>query len=179
MGPKTCETRTQEDLFRLRLENLIDLRHPLVVLSKNIDWGLFEREWGALFASERGRPALPTRLIAGLHYLKYAEGLSDDAVVAHWVENPYWQYFCGEEYFQHDLPCDSSALTRWRQWIGEVGVERLLKETIEAGKRLNVISQPRSCGGRHDGAGKSGSLSDRFEAVEPSAGARRSGGAGG
>ena len=57
---------------------------------------------------------MPIRLMAGLHYLKHAFGLLDEAVVKSWRANPYWQYSCGEEYFQHELPIDTSQMTRFR-----------------------------------------------------------------
>ena len=82
MKPKKHEPQPQEELFRNRLENLIDPRHELVRLAKLIDWEVFDREWGPLFADRRGAPAIPTRLIAGLHYLKHLYKLSDEQVVA-------------------------------------------------------------------------------------------------
>ena len=115
MGPKKPLPSGSDDLFRSRLENMIDQRHPLVRLAEAIDWAVFEQRWGALFESGLGRPAIPTRLIAGLHYLKHTYKLSDDDVVERWVENPYWQYFCGFAYFQHQLPLDPNSMTRWRQ----------------------------------------------------------------
>ena len=94
----------QEDLFRMRLENMLDINHELIKLSKHIDRESPDKEWGALFVSTKGAPAIRTRLIAGLHYLKHLHDLSDEQVVKGWTENPYWQYFCGEEYFQHKMP---------------------------------------------------------------------------
>ena len=134
MGPKSPPSATDHDLFRLELMSMIDRRHELVRLAGLIDWPVFDREFGAQFASTTGRPALPTRLVTGLLYLKHTFALSDEDVVARWVENPYWQHFCGERYFQHELPCDPSSLVRWRQRIGEAGVEWLLTQTIEAAK---------------------------------------------
>jgi IS5 family transposase len=131
MKPQTPPDLPTDDLFRHRLENLIDRRHELVKLSAVIDWERFDREWGEAFC-EHGRPAIATRLIAGLHYLKHTYGLSDEQVVQRWAENPYWQYFCGERYFQHELPLNPSSLTRWRQRLGEQGMESLLSATIEA-----------------------------------------------
>ena len=78
-------------------------------------------------------------MIAGLLYLQHTFGCSDEDLIWTWVENPYWQHFCGEIYFQHQAPIDPSSMTRWRQRIGETGVERLLKETIEAAHRGNVV----------------------------------------
>jgi hypothetical protein len=77
--------------------------------------------------------------MAGLHYLKHAFGLSDEAVVKGWVENPYWQYFCGEEYFQHRLPIDPSQMTRFRSRLGPSGCETLLELTITAGLATQTV----------------------------------------
>lgn len=131
MKPQSRPDFPTDDLFRHRLENLIDTRHELVRLSQLIDWQRFDALWGDAFC-EVGRPAIATRLIAGLHYLKHAYSLSDEQVVKRWAENPYWQYFCGERYFQHELPVNPSSLTRWRQRLGEKGMESLLSVTIEA-----------------------------------------------
>jgi IS5 family transposase len=78
-------------------------------------------------------------LIAGLLYLQHTFACSDEDLLWSWVENPYWQYFCGETYFRHEPPIDPSSLTRWRQRIGEEGVEWLLTETIEAARRGKVV----------------------------------------
>lgn len=86
----------QDDLLRPRLIDLIDLRHELVKLAALIDWEWFEWEWAGFFPSKEGRPASHPRLVAGLMYLQHVHGLSDEAVVARWVENPYW--FCRKLY---------------------------------------------------------------------------------
>ena len=129
----------QDDLLRARLVEMIDMRHELVKLAALIDWEVFEREWSGFFPSHTGRPATSPRLVAGLCYLQHAFALSDEAVVARWSENPYWQHFCGETFFQHRLPIDPSSMTRWRQRIGEEGVEWMLTQTIEAGKRAGMV----------------------------------------
>ena len=131
----------QADLLRPRLVDLIDLRHELVKLTALIDWEVFEREWSGFFPSATGRPAIPPRLVAGLLYLQHAYRLSDEAIVARWVENPYYQHLTGETFFQHRLPIDPSSLTRWRKRIGEEGVEWLLTQTIEAGRKSGAIDE--------------------------------------
>ncbi|GJL60842.1 MAG: IS5 family transposase [Nitrospirales bacterium] len=141
MGPKETENDPRIDLFRNRLENLIDQRHELIGLSELIDWEVFDRQWGLLYEDRKGAPALRTRLVAGLHYLKHIYKLSDEQVVARWVENPYWQVFCGETYFQHEVPCHPTSLTRWRQRIGEEGCEWLLTQTIEAAKGSGALKK--------------------------------------
>ena len=130
----------QDDLLRPRLVDMIDTRHELVKLAGLIDWDFFDREWAGFFPSHQGRPATSPRLVAGLIYLQHAFKLSDEAVVARWVENPYYQHFTGETFFQHRPPIDPSSLIRWRKRIGEEGVEWLLTKTIEAGRASGAIS---------------------------------------
>jgi len=116
MPPKKPAPRSDE-LFRGQLGNMIDLGHALVKLAGLIDWSRFDEAHGR-FYREKGRPGLSTRLMAGLHLLKHMEGLSDEGVRARWVENPYYQYFRGEQYFRHQLVLDRSSMTRWRGRIG-------------------------------------------------------------
>lgn len=141
MGPKVIDERCEDDLFRTELVNLIDTRHELARLAELIDWQAFADEWSPQFKSTTGRPALPTRLMASLLYLKHLYALSDEDVVERWCENPYWQHFSGERYFRHDLPCDPSSLVRWRQRIGEAGCEWLLAQSIEAARKGGVIKR--------------------------------------
>jgi IS5 family transposase len=140
MKPRNIEPQPQNELFKVRLVDLIDLSHPLCRLSTLIDWQQLDAEIAPNF-SDQGAPALPTRLVAGLIYLQHAEKLSDEAVVERWVQNPYWQYFCGERFFQHQFPCDPSSLTRWRKRLGETGCEWLLASTINAGLSGGAITK--------------------------------------
>jgi transposase, IS5 family len=140
MGPKPTLPRTDE-LFRQRLDEQIKMSHPLVRLAGLLNWPEIERVFGAHFASTRGRPALRPRLIAGLLYLQHANDASDEAVVATWLENPYWQYFTGEDHLQTELPIDPSSLTRWRKRIGEEGVETLLMASIQAARAAGLIKK--------------------------------------
>lgn len=133
MKPKKPKQRDHEDLFRSRLDQILDRRHPLYLLANQIDWSVFDKKFGSLYA-EKGRPAKSTRLLVGLHYLKHAFDESDESVVARLLENPYWQYFCGFEYFIHRLPLDPSSMTRWRKRIGPNEMELLLSETLETAK---------------------------------------------
>ena len=139
MPPKSPPL-SDHDLFRMRLEAMIDGRHELVRLAKLIDWKRFEEAFGALYDENRGRPALPTRLMAGLHLLKHIKGLSDEQVCAQWVENPYFQAFCGEKFFRHELPLDRSSMTRWRGRIGPEKLEVLLAETIAVATKAGAVS---------------------------------------
>ena len=136
MQPKDkAKQGRQAHLFQARLEQIISPEHPLYKLANTIDWTVFEQEFGKLYVENTGRPGKPIRLLVGLHYLKYSYSESDETVVERFLENVNWQYFCGFEYFQHELPIDPSSLTRWRQGVGADGMEKLLKQTIETAKR--------------------------------------------
>ena len=140
MGPKPSQPQTAE-LFRRRLDEQINMKPPLVRLAGLIDWDEIERTFAVSFTSGRGRPALAPRLVAGLLYLQHTFDASDEAVVNTWVENPYWQFFCGETYLQTELPIDPSSLTRWRKRVGEEGVEMLLAASIDAARRGGVVKK--------------------------------------
>lgn len=120
----------QFDLFRPVLKQIVNPNHELVVLSKQIDWVALEQELSPLY-SQRGAPSKPIRLVAGLLMLKRIYNLGDETVVAAWIQNPYYQYFCGEQYFQWEQPCDPSDLVHFRKRIGEEGVKRLFEESIK------------------------------------------------
>jgi len=122
------------------LKDLLNPAHPLYRLAGGVNWAQFEQQFGKFYAEEMGRPALATRLLVGLHYLKYLYNVSDGVVVASWVENPYWQYFCGAEYFAHEFPCDPTSLVKWRQRVGVEGSEKLLKESLAAAQREAVLT---------------------------------------
>ena len=138
MKPKETYPKSSE-LFAHRLDEIINMNHPLVKLAQLIDWTVFEREWAGHFPSKKGRPATPGRMVAGLMYLQHSFNCSDEALVEAWVENPYWQFFCGETYLQHCPPADFSSLSRWRRRMGEEGVEWLLTATIEAARQAQLI----------------------------------------
>lgn len=139
MKPRKVEPIPQADMFRLRLDQMLNQRHALYKLGDQIDWNAAETQFGDLY-SEEGRPGIPIRLMVGLHYLKHTYNLSDEEVVAQWAENPYWQYFCGETYFQHQLPIDPSQMTRFRKRIGETGCEFMLGLTIQTGIITKTVS---------------------------------------
>ena len=142
MNPKRPAIKErQQELFRVELSRIIDRSHSLIKLSAVVDWEELEKVFGTTYCPDNGRPAISTRLMVALHYLKYTHNLSDDDVVAGWVENPYWQYFSGMKYFEHRIPIHPSSMTRWRKRIGDAGAEALLKQTIEAGLKLKAIKQ--------------------------------------
>lgn len=141
MRPHPSEPEPADDLWRARLSQQIDLRHPLVRLAGVIDWQAFEARFGQLYHPQLGRPGVPIRLMVGLCYLQHTFQLSDQEVVERWVENPYWQSFCGFDYLQLKLPIDPSSLVRWRRRIGPDGMALLLQETIAAATRAAAVHE--------------------------------------
>lgn len=131
----------QDDLFAPPLDQIINLRHPLVRLAGSIDWPFLDRRFGAVCCLGPGHPPLPTRLIAGLFILKHMHNLSDEELCERWVENPYFQFFCGELIFQHECPFDRSSLTRWRQRLGEDALAALLQESLAAAHRTGALER--------------------------------------
>jgi transposase, IS5 family len=141
MRAKPLKHDPQMDLFRSELSSIINLKHELCVLSEKINWEKFEQEFAGYFPATVGKPALPARLVVGVLYLKHAYGLSDENVVLSWTENPYWQYFCGMQYFQHELPFHPTSLIKWRKRLGETGCEKLLKELISVALNEEIIAE--------------------------------------
>ena len=139
MRPRERRETGEQDLFRSRLDQIIDLKHPLVALARTVDWGFLESRFGEVYTDDPGHPPLPTRLMAGLAILKHPYDLSDEVLCERWVENPYYQYFCGEEFFQHRLVFDRSSLTRWRTRMGEERLQALIQESLSVATRTKAI----------------------------------------
>lgn len=153
------------DFFRARLDAMVDMRHPLVVLAARLPWPRIEQALASKFERQRrpkmqgvvedllgehvlefgggvsnaGRPRLSIRLMASLLYLKNSFNLSDEELVQRWSENLYWQFFSGLEYFEPCLPCDATQIGRFRRAIGEEGLELLLKSTIETAVDIKAV----------------------------------------
>ena len=158
-----------DDFFRSRLDQMIDLRHPLAILASRMPWLEIEAALASQLArqakagkpiealdlfgaqtvvvgggrSNAGRPRLPIRLMVSLLYLKHAFNESDEGVVERWSETPTWQYFSGMDYFEHRLPCDATLIGKFRRLLGEAGVEELLSQTIRVAIDLRRFGQVR------------------------------------
>jgi IS5 family transposase len=155
------------DMFRMRLDHMVQPNHPLVVLASRMPWDEIEWKLNQLFqrkprvvreleledmfgkhkvimgggVSPAGRKRLPFRLMVSLLYLKHAYNESDESVVERWSESPVWQSFSGRVYYEHRKPCDGSLLTRFRQALGEEGVEELLAQTVNAAVLMGAIDR--------------------------------------
>ena len=155
-----------EDFFRARLDQMIDLRHPLCVLSSRMPWQQIEASVSHLFmrkaraavampdldlfgeapvvtgrVSNAGRPRVPLRVMIALLYLKHAFNESDEGIVARWADTPRWQFFGGFAYYEDRLPCDATTLIKFRRLLGDEGVEELLAQTINAAVEMGLIAK--------------------------------------
>lgn len=156
-----------DDMFRSRLDTMIDMRHPLAVLATRMPWAEIEASLAPVLAhrdragrhvedtdlfgpmtrvvaagvSNAGRPRMPLRLMVSLLYLKHAFNESDESLVQRWSENVYWQFFSGMTHFEPRLPCDATQIGRFRRVLGEAGVEELLQSTIEAAVTMGAVKK--------------------------------------
>jgi len=129
MPPKP-QDQSAFEMFRSHFDQLLNPDHELIQLARKIDWRRFEVAFKDCYCEDDGAPAKATRLMVGLQYLKYTFNESDESVVERWVENPYWQYFCGFTHMQHECPIHPTSLTKWRKRVGAERLELLLKETL-------------------------------------------------
>lgn len=155
-----------DDFFRSRIDHMIDLRHPLSVLASRMPWQQIEAALSHLLsrkgrtgvampdldlfgeapaavarASNAGRPRVPLRVMVSLLYLKHAFNESDEGVVERWRDTPRWQFFSGLAYYADRLPCDASTLVKFRQLLGEEGVEELLAQTLNVAVEQGLIER--------------------------------------
>ena len=155
-----------DDFFRSRIDQMIDLRHPLAVLSSRMPWQQIEASVSHLFIrkarvgvpmpdldlfgeapavvgrkSNAGRPRVPLRIMISLLYLKHAFNESDEGVVERWRDTPRWQFFSGLAYYEDRLPCDATTLVKFRNLLGDEGVEELLAQTVNVAVELQLIQR--------------------------------------
>jgi hypothetical protein len=168
MRPRERRESGEQDLFLSRLDQVINMDHALAKLARTIDWAFLEEKFGAVYADGSGRPPLPTRLMAGLAILKHTYNLSDEVVCERWDENPYYQYFCDEEFFQHRLPLDRSSMTNWRNRGRGAAASAVAGEPggcNQDWRHEAFGALARHC--RHHGTAEEHYLPDRGQADEP------------
>ena len=137
MRPKKHGTTGSSDLFRARLDQIINMKHELVQLAGKIDWDWIDGEIAPLY-SDKGRPGIETRFVIGLLLLKHIYGLSDEGVCERWVHDPYFQHFTGEEFFQHEFPHERSDLSHWRKRLGDK-LQMLLAESLRVAHESGAL----------------------------------------
>jgi len=120
----------QLDLFKAALTQIIDLKHPLVILADKIPWKQLEKQLEVLY-SHTGTPSHTLHKMLGLLILQSIYKLSDKRAVELWRENPYWQYFCGEHFFQLQAPCAQSDMTHFRQRLTPKGIQAILAVSLQ------------------------------------------------
>ena len=138
MTPKP-QTRDAFELFQSHFDQMLDAEHALIQLAGKIGWAHLDAAFAECYRPDIGAPAKAIRLMVGLHDLKYAFDESDESVAARWVENPYWQYFCGYTHMQHACPIHPTSMTQWRNRVGVDRLEALLKETVALAVREKYL----------------------------------------
>ena len=134
---KTDKT-PQLNMYQVPLLQFINKDHELYILAERINWDEIEQDLSEYYCGDNGRPSIPIRKIVGVVLLKRMFNVSDESVVDRWRENPYWQHFCGEVNFQHHWPFDPTELIKFRQRMGERGMERILKISIDLFDRKEI-----------------------------------------
>jgi transposase, IS5 family len=127
---KKLPKQPQLEMFKTVLASFINPNHELCLLAKKIDWDGLEKEFEPLYGTV-GKPSIPIRTIVGLLLLKQMYNLGDETVVQRYLENPYWQHFCGEIYFQYRYPFDPSDFVHFRHRVGKEGMEKIFKQSID------------------------------------------------
>ncbi len=125
---------SQKNLFYGSLMDMLDTYDPLIQLADTIPWLKFETEFKKHYTGE-GRPPKPIRLMVGILLLKQLKNLSDESIIEHWKQNPYFQYFCGLNDYQASVPCHPTELVKFRNRIGKKGMEFIFKMSVEASWR--------------------------------------------
>lgn len=128
------------ELFRSHFDQQLNPQHSLILLAKQIDWPRFDTAFAGCYSPDMGAPDKAIRLMVGLHYLKHTFNESDESLLARWVENPYWQYFCGFTHMQHDVSLHPTAMVKWRQRVGNERLAELLRATIDMARDDGHIS---------------------------------------
>lgn len=128
----------QLEVFKIPLVQFIQEDHELCMLTNKIDWDSLEEDLSVYYTLDNGRPSIPIRKVAGVLLLRRMFNASDERAVEIWKENPYWQYFCGEVYFQHEVPFDPTELIKFRKRIGQEGAERILKLSVDLFEKKEI-----------------------------------------
>ncbi|MFZ4405269.1 MAG: IS5 family transposase [Pseudobdellovibrionaceae bacterium] len=126
-------------IFQSRIDALIDKNHPIVQIADKINWKRFDENFSWTYSEEKGRPSYTIRLMVGLLILKYTYSLSDDDLLERFSENIFWQYLCGNPFFEYKKPCDSTTIVKWRKKIGDAGMEEILSETLTLAKDFGFL----------------------------------------
>jgi IS5 family transposase len=140
------EKNPQLNLTEVPMLHFIDPGHELCRLAKRINWDNVEKDFSGYY-STRGAPSIPIRIMVGLIILKQVFRYSDKNALAQWLENPYWQHFCGQVYFQHKSPFYFSDFSHFRKRIGNEGDRKI----IELGSTIfgNAMGKGMKSSGKH------------------------------
>lgn len=123
-------TNRDRELFRTRLEDLIDPQHELVLLAEKIDWSYFENAFKEYYSDKASRPSVPIRVMVGCLILKQMYNLGDETFPKTWVRDVYFQYFCGGLFFEHKFPFVPNDFSQFRKRVGEEGIAKIFAYSV-------------------------------------------------
>jgi transposase, IS5 family len=145
------EKNPQLNLLDVPLVHFINQEHELCQFAKKIDWEAVEKDFAAYY-STTGAPSVPLRTMIGLNMLKMVFEHGDKAVLDHWLENPYWQHFCGEVSFKNQPPCSVSEFNHFRKRVGKEGEEKIMKIALSTFGKARIDKGTRALERRKRGA---------------------------
>ena len=140
MLPKKTN-HSQGTFFDPRLSSLLNPKNEIYRLANLIDWEYFEKEFSSLYKLGKGQPPKPILLMIGLMILQQIFNCSDEEIVEKWVENAYWQFFCGYDFLQWDFPIDPTSLIRWRHRLGREGLEKILQYSVKLAIETKTVKK--------------------------------------
>lgn len=136
---KSNSFRTRDSQMLFTLSTFIDMEHPLVKLASIFDWGSYNKYIPPLLREFHDAPDKPVRMLVGLCFLQQTFNLTDQEMLRQWVENPYWQYFCGSKHLAFTQPATEAELTAFRKCVGEVDLRQRLEASVKKEYTTQVI----------------------------------------
>ncbi len=116
----------------------LNMENRWIKLHDLIPWteleGIYRKYFSAL-----GRPGKNSQLINGLLILKHLQVVSDEEVIALFLESPYIQYFCGYDQFVIGNEIEASTLTKMRKRLGNEYFKRFEDEILGILKQRKLI----------------------------------------
>lgn len=136
------QSQDQGRLFEEDLSKKLNPKNKLYRLCDLINWSELEkRALGHVEIKQFGRNRKSHRVMIALLMLQAMYNGSDSFTEAELLENMYWQYFCGFEYFVKDPEVSEATIRRFRTIIGENGYNEIMRELLGVGIRVGALKK--------------------------------------
>ena len=135
-------SQTQQKIFAYKLKDELNPKNKLYKLRSLIDWQILE-DWCLknIDVKKLGRDRNCNRIMISLLMLQSMNNTSDSLTAEEVKENMYWQYFCGYEYLEKNIEISESSIRRFRNLLGEEGLNEILKELIKVGVKTGAVKK--------------------------------------